>query len=241
MRPQRLSRQDGLLAQNTSTFHCIRLNAFIPYLRHALISGHDAQHLCRYPTTAGTPALEGVLTCLRSPVLAALASHCPLPCPRPCTKGDRGRAGIASLEASTTAWPGVPEVQWAAAAVTCDHGVCLLAIVLVGHEHFRSNVVRRAADGLRSGVLTTGYMCRFQAEQQQPAGRQTAGGAWGGPGEDAHARAGSGRHHYQHAWRPCAQPLQQCHAHRRSALNPHQSTMHRWDLSFVSTHCQVTL
>ena len=44
---------------------------------------------------------------------------------------------------------------------TCDHDVehdaagpdvCLLAIVLVGHEHFWSDVVGRAADSLRPGV-----------------------------------------------------------------------------------------
>ena len=231
MRPQRLSRQDGLLAQNTSTFHCIRLNAFIPYLRHALISGHDAQHLCRYPTTAGTPALEGVLTCLRSPVLAALASHCPLPCPRPCTKGDRRRAGIASLEASTTAWPGVPEVQWAAAAVTCDHGVCLLAIgVVLGKTRMHELAVgvttmQHARRPCRSGPLTTMYM---HTGGSAPNPLQAASLHSGPPiawrrmglvlGKTCKHELVVGVTHYQQARRPCAQPLQQCHAHRRFVL-----------------------
>ena len=56
---------------------------------------------------------------------------------------------------------GMSELQWSAAAITCDHDVehdaagpdvRLLAVVLVGHEHFRSNVVGRAADSLWPGI-----------------------------------------------------------------------------------------
>ena len=48
-----------------------------------------------------------------------------------------------------------------AVTVTCHHDiehdttgpdVCFFAIILISHEHFRSNIVRRAADGLRPGI-----------------------------------------------------------------------------------------